>query len=176
MQIQPPTTISDRVVNHCAHHSNIDILDEWAWLIGAQKRPVLITVCGDVFVEDSVDKSVHFLDVSAAELSPVADSATAFETLLADTSFVNAFLHPARVKRLRDQGLRLKEEQVYSFCTPLSLGGEVTVENIEITDVEVHFSMTGQIERQLADVAVGDVISEVKISNLPSARAWWKFW
>ena len=176
MQIQPSTTVSDLVVNRSDDHSNLDILDEWARLIGAQKRPVLITACGDVFVEDLVDKTIHFLDISAPELSPVADSATALEALFANPSFVGTFLHPERVALLRDQGLRLKKDQVYSFCTPLSLGGEVTVENTEITDVDVHFSLTGQVERQLADVAAGDAISAIKIHSLPTERAWWKFW
>jgi len=35
---------------------------------------------------------------------------------------------------LRAQGLFLKEDQVYSFCTPLFLGGQIGAENIEASE------------------------------------------
>lgn len=152
------------------------VLDEWKWLVGGEKRPLLATACGDVFIEDLLEGTIHFLNVSASELSLVAETKQAFERLLTEPSFVDAYLHPERVDMLRGKGLLLKKDQIYSFSTPLSLGGQISADNIDITDVEVHFSVAGQIECQIADVPVGAPISGIKIKRMPREKRWWKFW
>ena len=167
----------DHLVVTCTHpEATSSLLEEWIWLIGTEKRPVLIAACGDAFVEDGRDGSVHFLDVGAAELSPVAETAEAFAGLLSDPAFASAYLRTERIAMLRQQGLILKKDQVYSFRVPLSLGGEVRSENIEISDVAVHFSIAGQIERQIADLPEGAPITGIKIERIPGMKPWWKFW
>lgn len=167
----------DHLIVTCSHaEASASLLEDWTWLIGDEKRPVLIAACGDVFVEDSRDGSVHFLDVSAAELSQVAETAGAFAGLLSDPAFVSVYLRTERIDMLRRQGRTLKKNQVYSFRVPLSLGGEVGLENIEISDVEVHFSIAGQIERQIAALPEGASIGGIRIDRIPGIKPWWKFW
>jgi hypothetical protein len=50
------------------------ILDEWTWLVVNAMRPHMVTACGDVFIEDRLEGTIHFLDVSASELSRVTDT------------------------------------------------------------------------------------------------------
>lgn len=151
-------------------------MDEWTWLIGTGKRPILVTACGDIFIEDPLAGTIYFLDVSAPELSLVAETEEAFEVSIAEPSFIQTYLHPDRVEMLRADGLILKKDQVYSFRTPLSMGGEFGIENIEIADVEIHFSITGQIECQIADIPVGTAITGIRIDRMPTTKRWWKFW
>lgn len=174
--LQQSSTLAQLLVTTLSPKAKASLLDEWAWLIGVGKRPSLVTACGDIFIEDSREGTIHFLDVSVPELSLVAETKQAFELLLAAPSFVETYLRPDRVEMLRAKGLVLKEDQVYSFRTPLSLGGQMSVDNIDVTDVEVHFSIAGQIESQLANIPVGTPITGIKISRLPNPKSWWKFW
>jgi hypothetical protein len=174
--LQQSSVLAHLFVTTLSPKAKASLLDEWTWLIGIEKRARLVTACGDIFVEDSLKGTVHFLDVSAPELSLVAETKEAFEALLVEPSFIDMYLHPERVEMLRAKGLLLKKDQVYSFCTPLSLGGQISADNIDVTDVEVHFSIAGQIESQIADVPVGAPITDVEIRRTPRTKSWWKFW
>jgi hypothetical protein len=174
--LQQSSITTDLLVVTLSPEAMASILDEWTWLIGAEKRPLLVTACGDVFVEDLLERTIQFLDTSARELSPVAETRQGFEQLLADPLFIENYLHPDRVEILRGKGYFLKKNQVYSFSTPLSLGGQISADNIEIADVEVHFSVAGQIECQIADIPVGTLVTGIKINRMPSKKTWWKFW
>lgn len=174
--LEPLSITTDLLVVRLSPEAKETVLGEWKWLVGEKTRPLLATACGDVFIENLLDGTIHFLNVSASELSLVAESRQAFEILLTEPSFVEAYLHPERVDMLRGKGLILKKDQIYSFSTPLSLGGQISADNIEITDVEVHFSIAGQIECQIADVPIGTPISGIKIKRMPRKKSWWKFW
>lgn len=176
MYRKPVISLDQLVVTHNMPKTGSDILDEWTWLIGKEKRPVLITARGDAFIQDLRDGTMHFLNVGAADVSPVAETAEAFDTLLADPAFVTAYLRTEQVDMLRRQGKVLSKNQVYSLRIPLSLGGDTTVDNIEATDVMLHFSIAGQIERQIADIPEGAPISGIKINGMRSTQPWWKFW
>lgn len=151
------------------------ILSDWTWLIGAQKQPFLLTAAGDAFVQDTSDGSIHFLDVGAGQLIRIADSAQAFEHLLGDRAFVDGYLCPDLVGLLRAKGMVLQPGQIYSYRVPPALGGERTLENIETSSVGVHFSIAGQISRQIAGLPVGTPITNIEI-KLPGEKPWWKFW
>jgi hypothetical protein len=151
------------------------ILGDWTWLTGTGKRPLLLTAAGDAFVQDQGDGSVHFLNVSTAQIFQVAESAQAFDALLADPAFVEEYLCPHFVDHLRTLGKVLKRNQIYSYRVPLSLGGEVSADNVDVTNLEVHFSIAGQIARQIAGLPSGTPITGIRIAP-PSPKPWWKFW
>lgn len=173
---QQSSITTDLLVATLSPQAMESILDEWTWLIGIEKRPLLVTACGDVFIEDLLERTIHFLNTSAPDLSIVTETRQRFELLLAEPSFVETYLHPDRVEMLRGKGLFLKKDQIYSFSTPLSLGGLISADNIDITNVEVHFSVAGQIECQIADIPVGMPVTGIKINRMPSKKRWWKFW
>jgi len=66
---------------------------------------------------------------------------------------------------LRDAGRTLGPGQVFSWRTPPALGGELVADNLEPTDVAVHFSLTGQIHRQIADLPEGTPIPEIRTED-----------
>jgi hypothetical protein len=166
----------DLLVASLSSEAMDSILDEWTWLVGNEMRPLLVTACGDVLIEDLLARTIQFLDTSAAELSVVAETRQRFEMLLAEPSFVETYMYPDRVEMLRGKGLCLKKDQVYSFAVPLSLGGQISAANIDITDVKAHFAVAGQIECQIAELPAGTPVTGIKINRMPSKERWWKFW
>lgn len=48
---------------------------------------------------------------------------------------------------------------------PLYLGGSDTFDNFEISDLEVHWSLSGQLRRQVRDLPHGTPIGKVEISD-----------
>lgn len=166
----------DLIVMRDVQARQSDVLDEWTWLVGKGMRPIVVTACGDVFIEHSIDATIYFLDTSRAEVSEVCRSMDILEAMLTDLIFIARYLHPERIDMLRRAGLKLSEHQVYSFRKPLSLGGEIILENIDITDINVHFSVAGQVERQLVVVSDGVRVDSVNVMREVGRVPWWKFW
>ncbi|MFT3705198.1 MAG: DUF1851 domain-containing protein [Agriterribacter sp.] len=74
----------------------------------------------------------------------------------------NWFL-PDLIDQLIAKGITLKENQVYSFKKPPVLGGDYSVENFEAVNISVHFSILGQINKQIWDAPDGTTIGDVSI-------------
>ncbi|WP_129647626.1 T6SS immunity protein Tdi1 domain-containing protein [Peristeroidobacter agariperforans] len=155
-------TLNDLTVNF-SHLNREAILSEWEWLIGTHKLPILLAASGDAFVQDVNDGSIHILDTLEAKLQKVADSVEEFRTLLSDRQFVGSHFAVQMVGELRSSGCVLQRGQIYSFKHPPVLGGEVDVGNVEVSDIEVHFSVSGQIHRQVSRLPPGTRIDKVVI-------------
>ena len=155
-------TLNDLTVNF-SHLDREAILEDWRWLIGAQKQPILISAIGDAFLQDPEDGGIHLLDVGSGTLEPIAASVSEFQELLRDTEFVTNVLVPQIVVETRNAGKPLGPGEVYSFEHPPVLGGEYSAENMVPTDILVHFSIMGQIHRQVKDLPPGTPIGEIKI-------------
>ncbi|MHB2020467.1 MAG: T6SS immunity protein Tdi1 domain-containing protein [Candidatus Xenobia bacterium] len=154
-------TIDDLTVNF-KHLDRATLLEDWTWFIGSHKLPVLLAACGDAFVQDSLDGSVHVLDVTAPQLIKVAESGEEFQARLHDKNFVIETLGVHMVVTLQNAGITLGPDQIYSFKKPIVLGGKVSVENVEATDIQVHFSVLGQLHRQVKELPPGTPISRIQ--------------
>ena len=157
-------TLDDLTVNF-SHLKREEILSDWVWLIGKNKLPILLTASGDAFLQDTNDNSISILDVGAGEVHNVAGSFEEFKELLSDKEFVVNYLAVDMVGDLMQNNIVLNQGQIYSFKKPPILGGEYILENIEPTDIEVHFSITGQIHKKVKDLPAGTPINEVSISE-----------
>ena len=166
-------TLDDLTVNF-AHLKRDEILSDWEWLIGRNKLPILITAFGEAFLQDVHDGSIYFLNVTNASLSKVANTADELNVRLSDKEFVSDFLAVQAVGDLRQSGNLLSKGQVYSYKKAPVLGGSVAQDNIEPKDIEVHFSLIGQIHEQVKSLPNGDPIKniEFKVQKKP----WWKVW
>ncbi|QDT91645.1 T6SS immunity protein Tdi1 domain-containing protein [Gimesia algae] len=157
-------TLNDLTINP----EGIDIdelLNDWAWAMPEPMRPVLLTALGDLFAQGE-SGAVYFIDVIEGDIRPVAEDGSTFEELLSDTEFVTDHLFPARVVELRDAGIELEANQVYSHQQPLVLGGSDELENYETSEVSVYISILGQIHEQVKDLPEGTVISDVEIEDI----------
>lgn len=138
------------------------LLSDWKWAMEESMKPVLVTAMGDVFAQGK-SGAVYFVDVVGGTIECIAEDGSEFEELLTNKDFVTDLMYPARVIENRKAGLSLGPKEVYSNCTPLVLGGEDDVENIETTDVSVHVSIHGQIHKQVKDLPPGTPIKNIKI-------------
>ena len=147
-------TMSDLMVNF-SHLDRDTLLEDWAWLIGPTKLPILVTAAGDAFVQDADDDTVHFLDVGAGQIHQVADDPEGLRSSLANKEFVVNHLAVQMVGALMQGGIKLGPGQIYSFKVPPFLGGQYALDNVEVSDIAVHFAITGQVCRQVDDVPPG---------------------
>lgn len=155
-------TLDDLTVNF-NHLDREALLSEWRWLIGPRKQPILVAAIGDAYVQDPDDGSVHLLDVGGGSLEQIAASVDEFRELLGDREFVTDSFVPSTIVALRNGGKVLSPGQVYSYIQPPVLGGAYSTENLESTDVSVHFSLLGQIHRQVKDLPDGTPIESIQI-------------
>ena len=138
------------------------LLESWEWLIGKDKKIILISSIGDAFLEDS-NGICYWLNVGEGIFEKVAENITEFETKLTDNEIVADWFLIELVAELKKSGIELTENNIYSYKTFPILGGEYLPENFEITDIEVHFEISGQIYKQVKDLPIGTKINKVEI-------------
>lgn len=139
-----------------------DICSEWQWLLDNQKEVLLVSAIGDMFLLGN-DNSVYWLETGTGELTCVAENLEEFQGHLANEQLADNWFLPELINQLVSNGLTLKENQVYSFKIPPVLGGDYSIDNFEATDISVHFSITGQMNKQIWDASNGTGIDEVVI-------------
>ena len=155
-------TLSDLTVDF-DHLDPGRLLDDWRWLIGRSKQPILASAIGDAFLRDEKDGAVYLLDTAAGTCTKVTADETDFRTLLTEPAWVTEHLAARVIADFLTQGLRLAHGQVYSWQRPPVLGGEYEFQNATTSDISVHFSMTGQIHEQVHDLPPGTPVSEISL-------------
>jgi hypothetical protein len=138
-----------------------DICSDWQWLLNNQYIPIMVSCSGDMFLIDET-KSVSWLDTGTGQLQKIADDVDQFNSALADIDNIDKWFLASVVLDLIEKGMNLKENEVYSYKLMPILNGNYSTENFEMTDISVHFSMTGQICRQVKDLPDGTRINKVK--------------
>lgn len=157
-----PITLNDLTVN-ISHLDQTKLLQDWEWLIGVSRFPILVTALGDAFLQDAGTGEISLLSSGAGEIQRICKNVESFQSLLADHEFVSEHFVPSVVVQLREAGVTLEKGQLYGFKTPPALGGEYVIENNEPTDISVHFSLLGQINAQVAAHPDGTPVDEVEI-------------
>ena len=140
------------------------LLLEWRWLVPESMSPVVVSALGDLFLRDA-DESMHWLDTGAGKLTRVADNGDHFKELMVQSDFANEWFIPHLIGDLIESGQPLADGQCYSCDIPPGLGGEFTVDNVKPTDILIHFSMFGQIFRQIKDLPEGTPITDIRFTN-----------
>lgn len=155
-------TLNDLTVNF-RHLNPETLLEDWRWLIGPRKFPILLAAIGDAFVQDADDNSVHLVSVAAGEMVQVGADPEEFRRLLGQKEFVVDYLAVQVIGELIRAGMRLGPGQIYSYKQPPVLGGAFVLENIEPADIAVHFSLSGQIHEQVRGLPPGTPITGASI-------------
>lgn len=125
-----------------------DFLSDWRWLVGNAVAIVLISSLGDMFLMDT-SGAVHWLDTGAGQITKIAESKEHFQQLLQIKKNVIEWFIPNLVGDLITNGKTLSAGKCYSYVLPPTLGGAIEVDNFEPTDLVVHFSILGQIQKQI---------------------------
>jgi hypothetical protein len=140
-------TLDDLTVS-IRHLDRATLLRDWRWLTGPSKLPVLVTALGNVFVRDAQDDTIHVLDAGPGTLTQVAACLDEFRKHLRERSFVTEHFVPIIVIRMRERGVFLQPGQLYGFKKAPPLGGEYSADNLEPTDIDVHFALLGQLHQR----------------------------
>ncbi|MCZ8215224.1 MAG: DUF1851 domain-containing protein [Cyclobacteriaceae bacterium] len=142
MTIKFQTEISDRLT------------EDWTWLIGTNKKVILVSAIGDMFLTDDKGK-IFWLDVGVGKLNMVAADMKEFERKLTDIEQVNEWFMINLTTQLRLSDKKLKDGQIYSYKRLPVIGGDYSVDNFAFLDIEVHFRFTAEIHRQIKDFPNG---------------------
>lgn len=143
-------------------HGAADLLQDWRWLLGDSMRLLLVSAVGDMFLANPAGEA-FWLDTGAAQLQKVAANLEEFQQLRQQPQNLDHWFMPQLVGELISGGLRLAPGQCYSYKTPPSLGGQMTPSNFKPADLSVHFSILGQIQRQIKDLPPGTKIKGIGI-------------
>jgi hypothetical protein len=152
----------DDLIAQFTDKQQLTLLSDWTWLVGEEKLPILLTATGNAILQSTANGSVHELDTVEGWIRPLCDSVEELHSHLNREEFVQEHFHQRRVSELRNAGMILEAGQVYSHKTPLALGGTDELNNIEATDLEVHFSVSGQIFEQVSALPEGTKISGIQ--------------
>lgn len=137
-----------------------ELASSWAWLIKEPFTPLLFSVLGDMFFREESGKVV-WLNTGTGELTPVAASEIEFKGLLA-TEAVEEWFLPALVEKLHAAGKVPGPGHCYTYVTlPVFAEGKYEVENLNPVPAREHFSVTGQILKEIRSLPDG---AKVKIS------------
>lgn len=140
------------------------LTQDWAWLIGTDKTPILVSSIGDMFLDDGSNK-IYWLNSGDGTLTKVAENIEEFRAKLQDPEVVRDWFLVDLITALKEEGKKLESAQVYSYKKLIVLGGDYSTDNFEPTDIEVHFSFAGQIHQQVKDLPPGTKINAVKFTK-----------
>jgi hypothetical protein len=138
------------------------LLSDLRWLVSPDHTPFLMTAFGNLFLRDRMD-GVYFLDLMSGEFTQVAASNGEFERLCDDREMRKKWFLSFLLIELRKLQGDLASGECYSCKIPLSLGGQLEPENFERVDLEVHYSVLGQVHQQTKNLPLGTRIEHVKI-------------
>ena len=141
-----------------SHLSRNDILEDWRWMIGEDMNPVMVTSIGDVFLQSELG-NIFWLDVGGGELTKVADSFDEFRSKLNDDEIANEWFMFNLVSQIKESGLELEDGKLFGYKKLPVIGGEYHSDNFELTDISIHFSLAGQIHRQIRDLPDGTKVN-----------------
>ena len=135
-----------------------DILSCWRWRLADMQAIVTLSCIGDLFLLGQ-DNAVYWLQTDGGELTKVADNLQQYQQYLTDENKIDNWFLPLLVEQLLNAGKTLRENEVYSFKKFPVIGGEFSVDNIEPTDMSVHFAFSGQLSEQIRNLPDGTKVT-----------------
>lgn len=135
-----------------------ELLSGWLSLLPSTFTVWLVNKLGDAFIVFD-DESVHLLDIGVGTIERVADNRDHFCELIDLGNNSNDWLMVDLVDRCVAAEMTLTENQCYGFKVSPVLGGNYSVENLEPTDLSVHYSLLADIFKQTKDLPDGTKVN-----------------
>ncbi|ABC30148.1 hypothetical protein HCH_03398 [Hahella chejuensis KCTC 2396] len=151
-----PLTWNDLTVSF-THIDRNKLVEDWKWLVG-QSLPILVTSIGDAFLQNESGE-IYWLIAGSAEFEKVAESYEEFKIKLQDNELLNEWFLVPLVLQLKEQGSVLERGKLYGFKRLPVLGGKYEPENFELTDIEIHFALSGQMNFLIKDLPDGTQVN-----------------
>jgi hypothetical protein len=141
-----------------------DLLSDWLPALPQRFTVWLVNRFGDIFFVPD-DGSVHMLDIGSGQVERVADNREDFAERIDQEDNAENWLMISLVDQCVAAGMRLDQTECYGFKRPPILGGTYDVENIEPTDLSVHFSLLGEIYWQVKGLPEGTPIAKITLED-----------
>jgi hypothetical protein len=106
-----------------------------------------------------------FLEFDGRRFKQVAASQEEFDRLCAERDQRRSWFIGFLLMELRKLRGDLLPGQCYGCKTPLSLGGQLDADNFERIDLQTHYSVLGQLQRQTKHLSPGAKIHSIKIES-----------
>ncbi len=135
-----------------------EILSCWQWRIGEMQTIIAISCLGDLFLLGK-DKAVYWLQTDSGDLTKIADNIEQYQEFLTDQVNTDNWFLPLLIIKLLNAGKTLKANEVYSYKKLPVIGGKYTIDNIEPSDMSIHFAFSGQICEQIKDLPEGSKVT-----------------
>lgn len=130
------------------------ILADWAWLLPSDLTVWMVNRFGDlIFVPD--DGTVQFLDIGAGSVKQLAESREDFFTQVDLGDNADSWLLISLTDRCVAAGLALGPGQCYTFKIAPVFDGKYSIDNIEVGDLVVNYSLLAQIHQQIKNIPDG---------------------
>ena len=140
-----------------------DLLSDWASLLSGNYGPLLMNAFGDLFLQGE-NGHVYFLDLASGTANEVAKDLEEFSELLNEENHVAQWFMPGLVEELHQQNMLLDPGQCYGYKIPPILSGPFIPENIQPTDISLHYASLAHVYEQVKDVPAGTNIGNIKIA------------
>ena len=154
-------TWNELTVNFQKHGAEV-LLRDWRWLLGDSMQLIMVSSLGDMFLANATGQ-ISWLDTGTGKLQQIAASADEFNQLRQQRQNAEQWFIPNLVGDLMTSGVRLAPGQCYSYIKPPILGGEIQPANFKPCDLSVHFSILGQIHKQVKNLPPGTKIKGIKM-------------
>lgn len=132
-------------------------LDAWEFLGLDGKQPTFSSPFGDVFLQSA--DGWWFLDILGGTLTREWASADELQAALNTPEGQDRFLMTGLAQVAADLALVPDDSQVLSFVVHPMLGGTLTAENLEVSDMVVSVNLFGQIHEQTRDLPPGTPVT-----------------
>jgi hypothetical protein len=138
------------------------LLQDWVWLVKASHTPLWMTAFGDMCFSDT-RQQVFMLDTLEGSFVRIADSTSDIDNLLRAEDAQNKWLMREWVTLCKASGFFLTKDQCYGWRVAPVLGGKLALANIQVFDMYVYLSVTGQLHRQLKGLPDDYQITGIKM-------------
>ena len=153
------------------------LLADWRQLVPTTYTPVVMTALGDLFLRDEAGR-IHFLDLMCGELKQVAISQEEFDGLCESREQRQSWFVSHLVMELRKLHGELPAGRCFSCKVPLSLGGQLDADDFQPCDIQVHYSVLGQLHAQTRHLPPGtkvdSITTESRDEDTTQKRSWWR--
>jgi hypothetical protein len=134
----------------------------WNWLLGQDWSPLLFSILGDVFLRH--EQQVEWLNTGTGEITTVSENEDAFREALA-TERADDWFMPGLVAALHEAGKRPGVGHCFTYAIyPIFAEGRYEVANFAVVPAWEHFSLSGDLHRQLSELPDG---TQVGLSVVP---------
>jgi hypothetical protein len=130
------------------------LLINWEWLIDDEEEVyniIIVTKMGNLLVRTQA-KQLFFLNTKEGSFEQISNYYTDFaKNKLQPSQYLEIF-QPEIIAETEEDGIELKEDEVFSFTEQPVLGGMVDASNLEPINIYKHFALTGYIHKEVYDL------------------------